>query len=94
MNFFMKKGQPFAEYFDFKNARGESIALPAGSFRVVLERGGFAKEYTYGNGLDRLANRINWRIPASETESFVYSTMYYTLYLEDTEITRGVLKIQ
>ena len=95
MNFTLVKGKDFTEHFDFKNEQGKSIALPPGTFRVILERGEFVREYTVLNrGLSRLRNRISWRIPAEESASFDFTTMYYTLYLEDREITRGMLKIQ
>lgn len=95
MNFVMTRGKEFAEHFDFKNAQGKPIAMPSGHFRVVLERGGFAREYTVLNGgLSRLTNRVNWRIPASDTADFGFNTLYYTLYLEDRELARGVIKVQ
>jgi len=95
MNFTMTRGKDFYEFFEFKNSQGKPIAMPSGKFRVVLERGGFAKEYTVLNGgLQRLRNRVNWRIPASDTADFEFSTMYYTLYLEDRELIRGVIKVQ
>lgn len=95
MNFLLVRGKDFQEHFDFKNAQGKPIALPAGVFKVVLERGGFAREYTILNrGLSRTMNRITWRIPSSESLGFEFNTMYYTLYLDDRELARGVLKIQ
>lgn len=95
MNFVMTSGKDFLEFFEFKNAQGKPIAMPSGQFRIVLERGAFAREYTVLNGgLQRLMNRVNWRIPAADIENFDYNTLYYTLYLEDRELARGVIKVQ
>lgn len=94
MNFLLVRGNDFEEHFDFKNAQGKPIAMPTGQFRIILERGGFAREYTVGNGLSRLMNRVSWRIPAAQSQDFEFSTMYYTLYLNDQELARGVLRIQ
>lgn len=95
MNFQLARDKDFLEHFDFKNAQGRPIALPAGEFKIILERGGFSRDYTVANGgLRRQMNRINWRIPAADTKDFEFSTMYYTLYLNNQEVTRGVLKIQ
>lgn len=95
MNFLLVKGKDFEEHFEFKNAQGESIAMPSGQYKIILERGAFAREYTVLNdGLQNLRNRVNWRIPASQSKDFAFSTMYYTLYLNDLELARGVLRIQ
>jgi hypothetical protein len=95
VNFTLVKGKDFSEHFDFKNADGKSIALPTGEFRIVLERGEFVREYFAPNrGLSRLRNRVNWFIPGEESESFEFTTMYYTLFLDEREITRGLLRIQ
>lgn len=94
MNFLLERGKDFQESFDFKNATGKAIALPAGQFRVVLERGGFAREYTPGNGLSPQRTRIVWTIKAKQIDDFEFATMYYTLYLNNDEITRGILRIQ
>jgi hypothetical protein len=94
MNFTLFKGKDFRETFDFKNSQGKSIALPPGNFSVVLERGGFAKEYTVANGgLTRSYNSVGWKIAKEDSSNFEFTTMYYTLYLEDREITRGLLRI-
>lgn len=95
MNFVVTRGKPFHEYFEFKNAQGRPIAMPAGVFRLVLERGGFVREYTVSNsGLQRLMNRINWNIAEEETANFEFSTLYYTLYLDERELARGIVKVQ
>lgn len=95
MNFVLVRGKDFLEHFDFKNDQGSPIALPAGVFRVVLERGGFAREYTVANGgLTQHSTRVEWRIPASDSSSFDFNTMYYTLYLDSQELARGVVKVQ
>jgi hypothetical protein len=94
MNFLLVRGKDFQEFFDFKNSQGRLIPLPAGKFSVVLERAGFAREYTPGNGLSLQRNRIVWGIKAEEAEDFEFATMYYTLYLNNQEITRGILRVQ
>lgn len=94
MNFLWVRGRDFQESFDFKNGTGKPIALPAGKYRVVLERGGFAREYTQGKGLVLQRTKILWTIKANQADDFEFTTMYYTLYLNDEEITRGILRIQ
>lgn len=94
MNFTLVRGRDFSEHLDFKNPQGKPISTPAGEFRIVLERGLFAKEYTVGAGLTRLRNGLSWRIPKEETQDFEFSTMYYTLYLNNNEVIRGILRIQ
>jgi len=94
MDFVLLKGKDFSEPFNFKNAHGKSIAMPNGTYRVVLERGTWAHEYTIGNGLARTRTNITWTIPAEESANFAYNVMYYTLYLNDDELARGVLRVQ
>ena len=94
MNFTLIRGRDFSENLDFKNAQGKPIALPSGSFRILLERGTFAREYTPGAGLTRMRNGLVWKISAQESNDFEFTTMYYTLYLNDNEIIRGILRIQ
>jgi len=95
MNFVLIRGKDFSEHFNFKNAKGSPIVLPNGTFKIVLERGSFAREYTVENGkLSKMRNRVVWSIPSAESIDFEFSTMYYTLYVEDREIARGLLRIQ
>lgn len=95
MNFVLTRGQDFYDFFEFKNAQGRPIAMPSGEFKIVVEHGDFVREYTRrNNGLLSKSTRVDWRIPASETANFEYSTLYYTLYLDDRELARGVLKVQ
>lgn len=94
MDFLLYKGRNFTEHFDFKTKDQKPKALPNGVYRVVVERGSFAREYTVGEGLTRQRTTLIWKISAEETLDFEYTTMYYTLYLDDTELARGVLKIQ
>lgn len=84
----------FLETFDSKNSQGKPIALPAGNYRLVLERGGFVREYTPGKGLIKNRTQIVWQIKGTESKSFEFTTMYYTLYVNDTQLARGVLRIQ
>lgn len=95
MDFTATRGQEFKETFDFKNADGKSIQPPAGEFKLILEHGTYAKEFTVENmGLDRQRTSVAWIISNDETNNFAYNTMYYTLYLESTELARGILRIQ
>lgn len=94
MNFTLVRGKDFIEHFDFKNAQGKPIALPLGKFRLVVERGGYARQYTDGAGLIRQRNRLTWKIGAEDSNDFEFTVLYYTLYLNDNEITRGILRVQ
>lgn len=94
MDFFLRKGVNFKEHFDFKNEKQKAIPTPSGEYKIVLERGAFARVYTVGDGLLRLRTSIEWTISGKESENFEFTTMYYTLYLNDVEVTRGVLKVQ
>lgn len=93
MDFLLIKGKDFSENFNFKNSQGKSIALPNGEFRLTLERGSFGRVYTLGNGLTRTRTNVTWRIDAEDT-NFEYSTLYYTLYLDDQELARGIVRVQ
>lgn len=95
MNFVLTRGKPFREFFEFKNAQGRPITMPAGEFRLVLERGSFVREYNVARGgLQRSMNKINWTIAAEDTVDFEFSTLYYTLYLDDRELVRGIIRVQ
>jgi hypothetical protein len=95
MDFLLVKGRAFKEHFNFKNENGKLRALPNGKYKIVLERGAFAREYTVENrGLMKQRTEITWNISAQESANFEYTTLYYTLYLDETELARGVLKIQ
>lgn len=94
MDFLLVRGSDFQERFDFKNESGRSIVLPAGEYKIIVQRGDFAREYTVGQGLSRTRTAITWRITAQQTQDFDYRTLYYTLYVGDRELVRGVLKVQ
>lgn len=94
MNFTLTKGEDFSESFDFKAANGKPVALPSGKFAVILERGTFVQKYEVGSGLSRLRNSLTWKISDEESNNFQFNTMYYTLYLNDTEVTRGILNVR
>lgn len=94
MDFLLTKGEAFEERFDFKNDKQKAIALPAGEYRIVLQRGTWVREYRVNSGLSRTRTSITWKIPASATQDFEYRTLYYTLYLNDSELVRGVIKVQ
>lgn len=94
MDFILTRGKDFVEHFDFKNEKGRSVPLPRGLIRLVLERGTFAREYRVNEGLTRGRSQIVWRIDGKDSANFEFSTLYYTLYLNDAELVRGVLKVQ
>lgn len=94
MDFLLTRGRDFQEHFDFKNDRGQPITAPNGVYKLTVTRGDFAREYTSGRGLSRQHTGLIWKIPASETKDFAYRTLYYTLYVDDQELVRGVLKVQ
>lgn len=94
MDFLLTRGRDFQEHFDFKNEKGQPLSTPAGVYRLLVTRGDFAREYTAGHGLSRQRTGIIWKISAKETQDFEYRTLYYTLYVDDQELARGVLKVQ
>lgn len=94
MDFLLKKGIDFRENFDFKNENHKAIVVPAGEYRLILERGEFGREYRVGSGLTKTRNTITWFISGKESKNFEFSTLYYTLYMNDVDIVRGVLKVQ
>ena len=94
MDFTLFRGRDFQETFNFKTADGKSMTIPSGNLRIILERGTFGREYKPGKGLTKQRTQIVWQISKQESANFDFSTMYYTLYLDDTELARGVLRIQ
>jgi hypothetical protein len=94
MDFVLTRGSSFSEHFDFKNDKGRSLVVPNGLIRLVVEHGDFVREYRVGRGLTKTRSSIVWNLPAKETNDFAYSTMYYTLYLDDNELARGILRVQ
>lgn len=95
MDFLARRGQSFNESFDFKSADGSPISLPPGHYLVTLVHGNDAREYTLENGgLERDVSSLRWKIKASEATDFAYNTMYYTLYLNNTELSRGIVRVQ
>jgi len=93
MDFVLFKGRDFSEPFNFKNPTGKSIYI-SGDIKLILERGSWAREYTPGHGLSKTRTQVTWTIPSEESANFAYNTMYYTLYLNDTELVRGILRVQ
>jgi hypothetical protein len=89
MIFTASRGQAFREEFTFKNDKGKPQNVPAGDYRLLLERGGLVREFH-----PRLArNAIQWVMTADETASLEYATMYFVLTLNGQEIARGVLRV-
>lgn len=89
MNFYAARGKDFVDTFEFKNAQRKPISVPSGTYKIVLERGPYAREYTPTRG----KNGLVWKVPAAEINDFEYSTLYYTLYLNNKEVARGTLSI-
>jgi hypothetical protein len=94
MDFKVNRGEMFSEEFNFKNPAGQSRSVPPGAYRVVLEHDTFVREYTVGQGLRPLRTKLTWTITPEETKDFEYNKMYYTLYLDDNELARGILRVQ
>lgn len=94
MDFTVKKGEKFSEDFNFKTATGQSIALPAGDYKLIVRHDSFVREYTIGKGLTKSRTKLVWSLTPAETKDFAYSTMYYTLYMNETELARGILRVQ
>jgi hypothetical protein len=94
MDFVLIRGKPFSEHFDFKNDKGKPIVVPSGQYKLIVEHGPFAREYKVGSGLSKTRNAILINISAQDTKDFAYSAMYYTLYLNNTELARGILRVQ
>lgn len=90
MIFTATRGKAFKEEFSFKNAQGKAVTVPSGDFCLCLERGGVVREY---NNLRISRNAIHWIMTAEETQGLEYSTMYFTLSWNDTELARGVLRV-
>lgn len=95
MDFIARRGEEFRESFDFKNSQGQSIIMPTGTYKLILEHTPYVREFTEDNrGLRRKQAGLIWIIAADETSDFAYNVLYYTLYVDDTELVRGVLRIQ
>lgn len=94
MDFLLTRGENFEERFDFKNEKQRAIVLPSGEYRIVLQRGTWVREYKVGAGLSKTRTALVWKIAASDTSDFEYRTLYYTLYKDDEDLVRGVIKVQ
>lgn len=91
MIFTASRGQAFSEPFTFKNEKGQLIAVPAGEYVLTLERGETVRQF---RNLKRERGKIMWNMTANETKALEYSTMYFVLTFNGTEISRGVLRVQ
>lgn len=91
MIFTASKGQAFTESFTFKSAKGQSLTVPYGDYRLTLERGDFVKEFT---NLRVQRSAVIWHITADETDDLKYDTLYFVLTFNGTQVTRGVLRVQ
>lgn len=84
------KGKPFSEEFTFKNSKGKLLTVPSGSYALTLERAGWVQEFT---DFRVQRNSIVWRMTADETDALKYSTLYFALTFNGTQIARGVLRV-
>lgn len=85
------RGKDFHEDFAFKSESGEPVVPPVGDYRLVLEHGGFTKEYAR---LNRSHAGVVWALTKDEVESLPYTSFFFTLNLNGQEIARGVLRVQ
>lgn len=85
------RGQVFEEPFNFKNDKGQELNIPVGTFSLTLERGGFVKQFS---NLPTRNKSIMWRMTADETRALEYETLYFVLYWNGQEVTRGVLRVK
>lgn len=83
--------QDFKEEFTFKSETGVPVVPPVGNYRLILEHGGFAREYS---NLSRTRTGLVWIIPSAEVTALPYRTLYFTLNFNGGEITRGVLRVE
>lgn len=91
MIFTASRGQAFAEEFSFKNDKGQPLTVPYGEYVLTLERGGFVKEF---RNLRVQRHAIHWIMTAQETQALEYTTLYFTLSFNGTQIARGTLRVQ
>lgn len=84
------RGKSFTESFDFKNEKGQLISAPAGRYNLVLQRGDFVQEF---NDLRRVTSGVVWSISDAQLASLPHSTMYFVLYFNGEELSRGVLRV-
>jgi hypothetical protein len=66
------------------------LAVPFGEYHLTLERGEFVKEF---DNLRVTINTIYWNMTAEETQELEYSTLYFTLTWNGSELARGVLRV-
>lgn len=85
------RGEVFEEPFNFKNANGQLMNVPAGSYTLLLERGDFVKEFA---DLTRRGNAIVWHMAADETKALPFSAFSFELAYNGQPIASGVLRVK
>lgn len=84
------RGQALVEPFNFKNDRGQPLNIPVGTFSLTLERGDFVRHWDH---MPTSQNSILWKMTAEETNALQYDTLYFVLFFNGQEVTRGVLRV-
>lgn len=84
------RGQDFEEPFNFKDDQGHELNIPIGSFSLTLERGSFVRQFD----LSTRGKSILWRMTADETKALEYDSLYFVLFFDEKEVTRGVLRVK
>lgn len=90
MNLRAYRAAAFSELFTFKDAYGNAIRPPAGSYVVTLQSGGFVQQFACKAQL----NGVLWSMTQAQVVALPYSTLYFTLTNNGSEVTRGVLTVQ
>lgn len=91
MNLTAYRGQAFQEVFTFKNSYGQVIRPPAGTYYVTLQNGSFVEQF---GPLQVTYTGVVWNMTAAQVQALPYSTLYFTLTNNGTEVTRGVLTVR
>lgn len=90
MNLTAYRGQTFSELFTFKDTYGNVIRPPAGTYLVTVQNGSFIQQYACRVQV----NGVLWSLTAAQVDALPYSTLYFTLTNNGTEVTRGVLAVR
>lgn len=90
MNLTAYRTAAFSEVFTFRDANGNAIRPPAGTYVVTLQNGGFVQQY----GCRVQTNGVLWTMTQAQVSTLPYSTLYFTLTNNGAEVTRGVLNVR
>lgn len=90
MNLTAYRTAAFSELFTFKDALGNVIRPPAGTYVVTLQNGSFVQQYA----CKLQTNGVLWSMTAAQVAALPYSTLYFTLTNNGAEVTRGVLNVR